>query len=57
MPRLAVVQAVYAGTDWLAPSVPDGVELCGARGTRDTAVAEWVIAAILRSRSSCVSWR
>jgi phosphoglycerate dehydrogenase-like enzyme len=47
MPHLAVVQAASAGTDWLAPWVPDGVELCSGRGTRDTAVAEWVLAAIL----------
>jgi phosphoglycerate dehydrogenase-like enzyme len=47
MPRLAVVQAASAGTDWLAAFVPDGVTLCSARGTRDIAVAEWVLAAIL----------
>jgi phosphoglycerate dehydrogenase-like enzyme len=47
MPRLAVVQAASAGTDWLWPYVPDGVTLCSARGTRDVAVAEWVLTAIL----------
>jgi phosphoglycerate dehydrogenase-like enzyme len=47
MPNLAVVQAASAGTEWLAPWIPDGVYLCSARGTRDTAVAEWVLAAIL----------
>jgi phosphoglycerate dehydrogenase-like enzyme len=47
MPRLAVVQAASAGTEWLAPWIPDGVKLCSARGTRDTAVAEWALAAIL----------
>ncbi len=47
MPRLAVVQTVSAGTDWLLPWVPRGVTLCNARGMRDTAVAEWVLAAIL----------
>jgi len=46
MPRLAVVQAISAGTEWLLPWVPAGVTLCSARGTRDTAVAEWVLAAI-----------
>jgi phosphoglycerate dehydrogenase-like enzyme len=46
MPRLAVVQAISAGTDWLLPWVPEGVTVCNARGTRDTAVAEWVLAAI-----------
>lgn len=47
MPNLAVVQAASAGTEWLEPWVPDGVILCSARGARDTAVAEWVLAAIL----------
>jgi len=47
MPGLAVVQSASAGTDWLEPWVPAGVTLCNARGTRDTAVAEWVLAAIL----------
>ncbi|MHB8242050.1 MAG: 2-hydroxyacid dehydrogenase [Solirubrobacteraceae bacterium] len=47
MPRLAVVQAASAGTDWLKPWIPAGVTLCNARGTRDVAVAEWVLAAVL----------
>jgi phosphoglycerate dehydrogenase-like enzyme len=47
MPNLAVVQAISAGTDWLLPRVPAGVIVCNARGTRDLAVAEWVLAAIL----------
>jgi phosphoglycerate dehydrogenase-like enzyme len=47
MPKLAVVQAISAGTDWLLPWAPEGVTVCSARGTRDTAVAEWVLAAIL----------
>jgi phosphoglycerate dehydrogenase-like enzyme len=47
MPRLKVVQTVSAGVDWLLPAVPEGVTVCNARGTRDTAVAEWVLAAIL----------
>ena len=47
MPRLAVVQTVSAGVDWLLPWVPEGVTVCNARGIRDTAVAEWVLAAIL----------
>jgi phosphoglycerate dehydrogenase-like enzyme len=47
MPTLAVVQAASAGTEWLEPWVPDGVILCSARGARDTAVAEWVLATIL----------
>jgi len=47
MRRLAVLQTVSAGVDWLLPWVPEGVEVCNARGLRDTAVAEWVLAAIL----------
>ncbi len=47
MPKLAVVQAISAGTEGLLPWVPAGVTLCNARGTRDVAVAEWVLAAIL----------
>jgi len=47
MPRLAVVQAASAGTEWLLPWVPENVTVCNARGVRDTAVAEWVLAAIL----------
>ncbi len=47
MPNLAVVQAASAGVEWLERWVPDGVTLCSARGARDTAVAEWVLAATL----------
>jgi phosphoglycerate dehydrogenase-like enzyme len=45
--RLRVVQTLSAGTDWIEASVPDRVTLCNARGTRDTAVAEWVVGALL----------
>ncbi|HTA16065.1 MAG TPA: 2-hydroxyacid dehydrogenase [Solirubrobacteraceae bacterium] len=48
MPRLRVIQTLSAGIDWLPP-IPQGVTLCDARGTRDVAVAEWVLAAILAS--------
>jgi phosphoglycerate dehydrogenase-like enzyme len=47
MPRLAVVQTISAGTDWLLRWVPREATLCNARGIRDTAVAEWVLAVIL----------
>jgi phosphoglycerate dehydrogenase-like enzyme len=50
LPRLSalrVVQANSAGVDWIAGSIPDGVTLCSARGTRDAPVAEWVVGAIL----------
>ncbi len=49
MPKLRVIQTLSAGVDWLLPSVPPGVTLCDARGTRDRPVAEWVLGAILAS--------
>ena len=45
--RLAVVQATFAGTDWLEPYLPPQATLCSARGARDSSVAEWVVAALL----------
>jgi phosphoglycerate dehydrogenase-like enzyme len=47
MSQLKVVQTVSAGVDWLLPWTPDGVVVCNARGLRDVAVAEWVLAAVL----------
>jgi phosphoglycerate dehydrogenase-like enzyme len=47
MPALRVVQLLSAGVDWIADRVPAGVTLCSARGARDRAMAEWVMAAIL----------
>ncbi|MHB1469040.1 MAG: 2-hydroxyacid dehydrogenase [Solirubrobacteraceae bacterium] len=47
MRRLAAIQVVSAGVDWIADRVPPGVTLCNARGLRDDAVAEWALAAIL----------
>jgi phosphoglycerate dehydrogenase-like enzyme len=47
MPALQVVQVLSAGVDWIAERVPAGVTLCSARGARDRAMAEWVMAAIL----------
>lgn len=47
MPALRVVQVLSAGVDWIADRVPAGVTLCSARGARDRAMAEWVMAAIL----------
>jgi phosphoglycerate dehydrogenase-like enzyme len=49
MSALRVIQTLSAGVDWVAPVVPPGVTLCDASGTRDVAVAEWVLAAILSS--------
>jgi phosphoglycerate dehydrogenase-like enzyme len=44
---LRVLQTVSAGVDWIIDRVPEGVTLCSARGARDRAMAEWVMAAIL----------
>jgi phosphoglycerate dehydrogenase-like enzyme len=45
--QLRVVQTLSAGTDWIEASVPPWATLCNARGARDTAVAEWVLGALL----------
>jgi phosphoglycerate dehydrogenase-like enzyme len=47
LPALEVVQVLSAGVDWIVDDIPDGVTLCSARGTRDGAMAEWVVAALL----------
>jgi phosphoglycerate dehydrogenase-like enzyme len=47
MPALEVVQLRSAGVDWLVDRIPAGITLCSARGTRDGAMAEWVVAALL----------
>jgi phosphoglycerate dehydrogenase-like enzyme len=47
MPALEVVQVRSAGVDWIVDRIPPHVTLCGARGTRDGAMAEWVVAALL----------
>ncbi|HET9677836.1 MAG TPA: 2-hydroxyacid dehydrogenase [Solirubrobacterales bacterium] len=60
LPRLSalrVVQVNSAGVDWIAPSVPAGVALCSARGTRDAPVAEWVVGAILDSYKGFARFR
>jgi phosphoglycerate dehydrogenase-like enzyme len=49
MGKLRVIQTLSAGVDWLLSAVPPGVTLCDARGARDGAVSEWVLAAILAS--------
>jgi phosphoglycerate dehydrogenase-like enzyme len=50
MRGLRVLQTLSAGIDRLLGMVPPGVSLCDAGGTRDVAVAEWVLATILASR-------
>src|ERR671922_2539850 len=50
LPRLElvrVVQVLSAGIDWIEPRVPAWATLCNARGTRDAAMAEWVVGALL----------
>ena len=50
LPDLHTVLVMSAGTDWIEPHLPDGVTLANARGARDAAVAEWVVAATLAMR-------
>jgi phosphoglycerate dehydrogenase-like enzyme len=45
--RVAVVQTISAGTDWVEGRVPPQATLCNARGSRDRPVAEWVMGALL----------
>ena len=45
--RLRVLQVLSAGTDGIDARVPPWTTLCNARGTRDAAVAEWVVGALL----------
>ena len=47
MGGLRLIQVLSAGVDWIEDLVPAGVTLCNARGSRDVAVAEWALAAIL----------
>jgi phosphoglycerate dehydrogenase-like enzyme len=49
--RLAVVQVLSAGTDWIEQSVPPRATLCSARGARDAPVSEWVLGALLGASS------
>lgn len=50
MPSLRLIQTLESGVDWLAPFVPPGAALCNCRGAHDSAVAEWVVGAILVMR-------
>jgi phosphoglycerate dehydrogenase-like enzyme len=50
--RVAVVQTLSAGTDWIESRVPPQATLCSARGTRDGPVAEWIVAALLGATSN-----
>jgi phosphoglycerate dehydrogenase-like enzyme len=57
MRGLRVIQTLSAGVDPLVALVPPGVTLCDAGGSRDVAVAEWVLAAILASRKRLAELR
>jgi phosphoglycerate dehydrogenase-like enzyme len=57
MASLRVIQTISAGVDWVLPSLPEGVTLCDASGSRDAAVAEWVLAAILASQRTLPALR
>jgi phosphoglycerate dehydrogenase-like enzyme len=45
--RLRVVQALFAGIEWVLPHVPAGITVCNTSGVGDGPVAEWVVGAIL----------
>jgi phosphoglycerate dehydrogenase-like enzyme len=47
LPRLRLIQLMSAGAEHVIPFVPAGVTLCNARGVHDSAVAEWIMAAVL----------
>lgn len=49
MRSLRVVQTLTAGTEHVAPYLPDGVTLCNARGVHDAATAEMAMALMLAS--------
>ena len=50
-----MIQTLSAGVEQLLAIVPPGVTLCDARGSRDIAVAEWVLAAILAAEKGLPS--
>jgi phosphoglycerate dehydrogenase-like enzyme len=47
---LRAVQLLSAGAEAWVGRVPDGVQLCDARGVHDAPVAEWVVGAAVGSR-------
>jgi len=56
LPKLKTVQLMSAGTDAVAPYVPDGVTLCNARGAHSAGTAEWVVGAIVASLREFPRW-
>ena len=57
MKSLRVIQTISAGVDWILPWVPEGTTLCSARGARDVAVAELVVAVILADVKRLATFR
>ncbi len=49
MPRLEVVQTLTAGVDNVWECLPDGVDLCNARGVHDASTAELVVGLVIAS--------
>jgi phosphoglycerate dehydrogenase-like enzyme len=49
--RVAVVQTLSAGTEWVEDALPAQATLCSARGARDGPVAEWIVGALLGASS------
>jgi phosphoglycerate dehydrogenase-like enzyme len=49
LPRLRVVQSQSAGTEHLAPFIPEGVRLCSGRGIHSSSTAELVLTLVLAS--------
>ena len=54
--RLAVVQVMSAGTDWIEDHVPPQATLCNARGARDGPVAEWILGALLGASTGLLAY-
>jgi phosphoglycerate dehydrogenase-like enzyme len=47
LPNVRVVQALTAGVDWIASSMPAGAVLCNARGVHEASTSELALAGIL----------
>lgn len=47
LPNLRFMQSLYAGVDWISPTVPPGVFLANTGSANAKPVAEWVVAMLL----------
>lgn len=54
--RLAVVQVMSAGTDWIDDHMPPQATLCNARGARDGPVAEWILGGLLGASTGLLAY-